>query len=164
MGLESKIYFTAVVVITHVTRSFTWILYSFRSRHLYFDLGSTFGFLKARFQQRARREISRSRQDTLYGLAGRLLRITAVEIITNFRVQTTDRKRGRDIQVRIGWFVAVSREQIENSMGLIPIAGFQYHFGDRRSHYIGEAKRRQRRVGRGCFSIHFKAKESRYMR
>lgn len=83
---------------------------------MHIDPGSTPRLLKTRLEQRARDETGGSREDTLHRLAGRILRIAALEIVTDLCVQAADRERGRYIQVcldryRTGWkFVCDTRD------------------------------------------------------
>lgn len=69
-------------------------------RYMHADLGTSFRLPKTRFQQHAHNEISGSGQDSLHGLARRLLRSASLEAATDIRVQAANRERGHYIQVR----------------------------------------------------------------
>lgn len=72
------------------------------------DSGTSSGLPKARFQQHAHNKISGSNQDSLHGLARRLLRPTALEVATDIHVQAANRERGHYIQVRHVYLWSVS--------------------------------------------------------
>lgn len=162
MGLESKIYPSSMEFYR-----FYPSLYRSRSRYLHFDPRSTSRFLETRLEQRACDATGGSCQDTLHRLAGCLLRIAALEIVTNLCVQTADRERGHYIQVCLDRYRTDGSKircngVFDESYYTTNAMNFQYHFGDRRNHYTGETGRCQRRVGRGHFPIHPETEESRY--
>lgn len=61
-------------------------LVPFIRRHMHADSWASPRFPKTRFQQYAHNEISGSGQDSLHGLARRLLRSAALEVVTDIRI------------------------------------------------------------------------------
>lgn len=86
----------------------TRCLVPFVLRYVHADPGTSLGLPKAGFQQHSHNEISGSGQDSLHGLARRLLRPAALEAATDIRVQTANRERGHYIQVSTSRVLAIS--------------------------------------------------------